>query len=65
MTTTKTCPVCSVRLIEDGAKVIFSCGPAGTKARLWARVCQFAKNPDCINTHDPNVDPVKTEDYYQ
>lgn len=64
MTMTKTCPVCGVK-IEDGAKVIFSYGPSGTKARLWARVCQFAKNPDCINTHDPNTDQVAREDYYQ
>lgn len=58
------CPVCKVQ-IEDGAKVIFSTGPSGTRSRLWARVCQFAKNPDCINNFDPMTENVKSEDYYK
>lgn len=58
------CPVCGV-LIEDGSKVIFSCGPSGTRARLYARVCQFAKDKDnCINQDDSKIGDVSSEDYY-
>lgn len=63
----ETCSVCGV-VIEDGAKVIFSCGPSGTRERLWARVCQFiqkdpAKAAACINKEDAVGDVVAT-DYY-
>lgn len=58
------CPVCKVK-IEDGAKVIFSHGPSGTRARLWARVCNFAKNPDCINQDEAAIGDVKSEDFYK
>lgn len=58
------CPVCKVK-IEDGAKVVFSAGPSGTRARLWARVCQFAKNPDCINQDEAAIGNVVSSDYYK
>lgn len=58
------CPVCQVK-IEDGAKVIFSCGPSGTRARLWARVCNFAQNPDCINQDEKLIGNVISNDYYK
>ena len=50
------CPVCSVK-IEENARVVFSCGPTGTRERLRARVCNFiANDPDkaakCINQGD-------------
>lgn len=60
----ETCPVCGVQ-IQDGGKVLFSCGPSGTRARLYARVCQFLKDPgkqgDCINPGDHETKPA---DYY-
>lgn len=61
------CPVCKV-LIEDGAKVVFSCGPSGTRERLWARVCQFIqkdrdKAEACINKED-DVGDILPNDYY-
>jgi len=31
------CPVCQVKIV-DGDKVLFSSGPLGTRAKLWARV---------------------------
>ena len=58
------CPVCGVK-IEDGAKVIFSAGPSGTRARLWARVCNFAQNPDCINQDEASIGNVISNDYYK
>ncbi|NJL82129.1 MAG: hypothetical protein HC890_02565 [Chloroflexaceae bacterium] len=42
------CPACGVKIIA-GQKVIFSAGSPGDRAILWARVCQFAKKPGCIN----------------
>jgi hypothetical protein len=51
-------------MIEDDSKVIFSCGPSGTRARLWARVCQFNKQPGCINQDDFKIGDVKELDYY-
>lgn len=57
------CPACGVT-IEDGAKVLFSCGPAGTRERLWARVCQFAKRPGCINANTEALSDITEADYY-
>ena len=59
----ETCPICGV-IIENDAKVVFSCGPSGTRARLWARVCQFAKNPGCINQDEEKIGNVASNDYY-
>ncbi len=46
-------------------RVLFSQGAAGTRAKLWARVCQYVKEPQrCLN-QDPvlrgEVDP---DDFY-
>jgi len=57
------CPVCSVQ-IENDAKVNFSYGKSGTRSRLWARVCQFTKNPDCINQCEGKIGDIKDNDYY-
>ncbi len=63
-TCTETCPICGIQ-IENGEKVIFSAGPVGTRARLWARVCNYVKKDDCIN-RDPNqVGEVTYNDYYR
>lgn len=59
----ETCPVCGVT-IENDAKVLFSVGKPGTRSRLWARVCSFAKNPDCINQDEKKIGDIKDTDYY-
>ncbi|MGK7907333.1 MAG: hypothetical protein AB4040_08915 [Synechococcus sp.] len=41
------CPICNVTI--DGDLVQFSHGGAGTKSRLWARVCRHATKEGCIN----------------
>lgn len=58
------CPACGVK-IEDGAKVVFSTGPSGTRSRLWARVCQFHDRPDCINRDESVIGNVVSNDYYK
>jgi hypothetical protein len=67
MSNVQECPVCGVK-IEDDAKVLFSCGPSGTRSRLWARVCQFLKDKEkkdaCINLGHPATDVVLESDYY-
>ncbi len=59
----ETCPKCGVR-IENGAKVLFSAGPPGTRARLWARVCNYVQDPTCINQNEEQIGNVSREDYY-
>ncbi|MGK7933831.1 MAG: hypothetical protein AB4041_20710 [Microcystaceae cyanobacterium] len=61
---TETCPVCGVK-IENGDKVIFSSGPAGTRARLWARVCNYVEKPDCINKDTDGIGEIGENDYYR
>jgi hypothetical protein len=48
----RVCPVCGVKIIGmvGGDRVLFSVGPPGTRATLWARVCQYTQKPGCINT---------------
>ena len=58
------CPVCGVK-IEGGDKVIFSTGSPGTRARLWARVCNYAQKPECINQNTDSIGPIGGNDYYQ
>lgn len=65
--TTETCPVCNVQIIPGGAagdRVIFSSGPPGSRAKLWARVCQYNKKPGCINEEGKNKD-ISADDYYK
>lgn len=57
------CPVCGV-IIENNAKVLFSAGPPGTRARLHARVCSFAQNPSCINQDEDLIGNIAEQDYY-
>ncbi|MEM9540024.1 MAG: hypothetical protein AAGA60_11065 [Cyanobacteria bacterium P01_E01_bin.42] len=42
------CPVCQVAIAPNDT-VYFSSGNPGTRARLHARVCQYAKQSGCIN----------------
>lgn len=54
------CPVCGVTIVNDVVK--FSNGSSGTRARLYARVCQYAKNPECINQDMDRIGEVLQED---
>ncbi len=59
----QTCPVCGVKIV-GGDKVIFSCGPVGNRARLWARVCNYTKTPGCINQDQEAIGEVHENDFY-
>lgn len=61
------CPVCGVKIMKviGGDRVIFSAGPPGTRATLWARVCQYTNKPGCINQDKGAIGSVKPQDYYQ
>ena len=54
------CPVCGVTIVND--VVQFSNGSSGTRARLYARVCQYAKKPECINQDMERIGEVLQED---
>ena len=56
----QSCPVCGVTVIND--VVQFANGSKGTRARLYARVCQYAKKPDCINQDKALIGEVLQED---
>ncbi|MBW4651048.1 MAG: hypothetical protein KME06_20520 [Kastovskya adunca ATA6-11-RM4] len=60
-TGTRVCPACGVKIVGEDT-VIFSSGSPGTKARLWARVCQYAKKPGCINQDQSGE--IQQDDYY-
>lgn len=61
------CPVCQVKISPGpgGDRVEFSTGPAGTRAKLWARVCQFVDKPACINRDRGSIGNVDAQDYYK
>ncbi|EKD06344.1 MULTISPECIES: hypothetical protein [Limnospira] len=48
-----------------GDRVLFSVGAPGTRARLWARVCQFVKKPGCINSDPALIGETKPTDPYR
>lgn len=58
------CPVCGVR-IENGEKVMFSVGKPGTRARLWARVCNYVQKEECINQDQESIGFIPANDYYR
>ncbi|MEM9266571.1 MAG: hypothetical protein AAGA46_13705 [Cyanobacteria bacterium P01_F01_bin.13] len=64
MTTTpyqeQTCPACEVTIAND--VVQFANDSTGTRARLYARVCQYVKKPDCINQDKQLIGEVLQED---
>ncbi len=65
--TPQTCPICSVQIVSGGMtgdRVIFSTGPQGTRAKLWARVCQYNKKTGCINAQGQN-ESISADDYYK
>lgn len=47
------CALCQVEIqgmVGGNDQVLFSQGAPGTRAKLWARVCQYVKEPQrCIN----------------
>ena len=59
----ETCPVCGVKIV-GGDKVIFSSGSVATRARLWARVCHYAKKAGCLNQDQEAIGQVHENDYY-
>lgn len=61
------CPVCGAKIVPAGRedRVLFSSGPPGTRATLWARVCQYARKPGCINQDQEAIGEIKPQDYYQ
>lgn len=61
------CPVCNVTIIKGPRQdqVLFSVGPPGTRAQLWAKVCQYSQKPNCINKNKDVIGEVKPDDYYQ
>jgi len=63
----QTCAICGVTIIAGGGagdRVVFSTGPQGTRAKLWARVCQYNKKPGCINEQGQS-EKISAEDYYK
>ncbi|MFG6106465.1 hypothetical protein U2F10_29740 [Leptothoe sp. EHU-05/26/07-4] len=60
ITQEQTCSVCGVKIVDD--VVQFSNGSTGTRARLYARVCQYAKKPECINQDKELIGEVLQED---
>lgn len=61
------CPACGVKIVKapGGDRVMFSAGVPGTRATLWARVCQYARKPGCINHDKDAVGEIKPNDYYR
>ena len=57
------CPVCGVSITTEG-KVNFSNGNPGTRARLYARVCQYAQKPECINQESTLIGEIIRDDYF-
>lgn len=58
------CPVCGVTIVA-GDRVLFSSGSPGTRARLWARVCQYATKAGCINQDQGVLGAIPQDDYYK
>ena len=61
------CPVCGVKIlggVVGGDRVLFSAGPPGTRARLWARVCRHVQKAGCINPQGGSQAP-GADDFYK
>jgi len=57
------CPVCKVSINKLG-QVQFSSGQMGSRARLYARVCQYVDNRNCINSDPELIGEIKASDRY-
>ena len=58
------CPVCGVSITGDG-QVNFANGRPGTRARLYARVCQYAQKPECINQEPQLIGEITRADGFE
>lgn len=65
------CPVCQVEIqgMTGGQDLVhFSMGAPGTRAKLWARVCQYLRSPEqcgqCLNQDPGTRGSVTSTDYY-
>ncbi len=58
------CSICGVSITEDG-QVNFSDGKPGTRARLYARVCQYTEEPECINREPELIGELTAQDRYE
>ena len=58
------CPVCNVSITEDG-QVNFSTGSPGTRARLYARVCNYVQKPGCINQESQPIGKITPDDGFE
>jgi hypothetical protein len=69
--TRQRCSLCQVEIqgmVGGNDLVHFSMGAPGSRAKLWARVCQFLRSPEqcrqCLN-QDPQLrGTVSANDYY-
>lgn len=46
----------------DDSSVLFSSGSKATKAQLYARVCRYVQNRDCINQDKTRLGYIARED---
>ena len=58
------CPVCNVSITADN-QVHFSNGSPGTRARLYARVCQYTQKPGCVNQESQLIGEITREDSFE
>ena len=58
------CSICGVSITEDG-QVNFSSGNPGTRARLYARVCQYTQKSGCINQEPQLIGELTSQDGYK
>ena len=58
------CPICNVSITEEG-QVNFSNGNPGTRARLYARVCQYTQKSGCINQEPELIGELTAQDRYE
>ena len=56
----QTCRVCTVKLSLKS--VFFSTGYQGTRAQLYARVCQYVRDSRCLNQDQSLIGDVLRED---
>ncbi len=62
------CSLCQVEIlgmVGGQDRVLFSQGAPGTRAKLWARVCQYVREPQrCLNQDAALRGEVEADDYY-
>jgi len=69
--TRQRCSLCKVEIqgMVGGSDLVhFSMGAPGTRAKLWARVCQYLRSPEqtgqCLNQDPALRGEVRSSDYY-